>query len=157
MLDQNLKQQLQGLLGQVPGRVELQLTLDGSDDSRQLDELAREIAALSDKVALSSVPGTAARTPTLDVVGLDRGTRIGFAGLPLGHEFTSLVLALLHSGGHPPKLENETQEQIVNLDGDYDFEIYVSLSCQTCPDVVQALNTLAALNPRVRTTMIDGA
>lgn len=157
MLDQNLKQQLQGLLGQIPGRVELQLTLDGSDESRQLDELAHEIAALSDKVALASAPGNAARAPTLEIVAPERGTRIGFAGLPLGHEFTSLVLALLHSGGHPPKLKNDTQQQIANLDGDYNVEIYVSLSCQTCPDVVQALNTLAALNPRVRTTMVDGA
>ncbi|MDY6982700.1 MAG: alkyl hydroperoxide reductase subunit F [Pseudomonadota bacterium] len=163
MLDQNLKQQLQGLLGQIPGRVELQLTLDGSDESRQLDELAHEIAALSDKVALAdkvalgSAPGKAARAPALEIVAPERGTRIGFAGVPLGHEFTSLVLALLHSGGHPPKLESDTQQQIANLDGEYNFEIYVSLSCQTCPDVVQALNTLAALNPRVRTTMIDGA
>jgi alkyl hydroperoxide reductase subunit F len=156
-LDQNLKQQLQGLLGQIPGRVELQLTLDSSDESRQLGELAQEIAELSDKVAIASAPGNAARAPTLEIVAPERGTRIAFAGLPLGHEFTSLVLALLHSGGHPAKLDSDVQQQIENLDGEYTFEVYVSLSCQTCPDVVQALNTLAALNPRVRTTMIDGS
>ncbi|MGV3591460.1 MAG: alkyl hydroperoxide reductase subunit F [Gammaproteobacteria bacterium] len=157
MLDQNLKQQLQSLLGQLPGRVELQLTLDTNQESRQLEELVHEIAALSDKVSLASASGTAARTPTLDVVSPERGTRIRFAGIPSGHEFTSLVLALLHSGGHPVKLDADTQQQIAKLEGDQNFDIYVSLSCQTCPDVVQALNMLAALNPRVRTTMIDGA
>lgn len=157
MLDQNLKQQLQGLLGKVPGRVELQLTLDASAESRELEQLAHELAALSDKVALASAPGNAKRAPTLEIVAADRGTRISFAGIPSGHEFTSLVLALLHSGGHPLKLDDDTQRQVAELEGDLDFDIYVSLSCQTCPDVVQALNMLAALNPRVRTTMIDGA
>ncbi len=81
----------------------------------------------------------------------------GFAGLPLGHEFTSLVLALLQVGGYPPKVDAETIQQIQALDGDLEFETYISLSCQNCPDVVQALNLMAVLNPRIRHTMIDGA
>ncbi len=157
MLDQNLKQQLSGLLGQIPGSVTLQLTLDASDASRELADLAQELAALSDHVRLLAEPGTATRKPTLEILSPERGTRISFAGVPSGHEFTSLVLALLHSGGHPLKLEPEIQQQIHNLEGDYNFEVYVSLSCQTCPDVVQALNMLAALNPGIRSTMIDGA
>ncbi|HEY0961525.1 MAG TPA: alkyl hydroperoxide reductase subunit F, partial [Pseudomonadales bacterium] len=88
MLDQNLKQQLQGLLDKVPGRVELQLTLDASAESRELEQLAHELAALSDRVALASTPGNAKRTPTLEIVAADRGTRISFAGIPSGHEFT---------------------------------------------------------------------
>ena len=80
-----------------------------------------------------------------------------FAGLPMGHEFTSLVLALLQTGGHPPKVDPAVVEQIRDLDGDYRFETFVSLSCQSCPDVVQALNLMAVLNPNVRHTMIDGA
>lgn len=163
MLDQNLKQQLRTLLGQIPDRVDLQLTLDTRDDSpllhesRELESLARELATLSERLHLLPERGTAQRKPTLDVLSPERGTRISFAGVPSGHEFTSLVLALLHSGGHPLKLEPETQEQIRNLPGDHHFEVYISLSCQTCPDVVQALNMLAALNPGIRTTMIDGA
>ena len=73
-----------------------------------------------------------------------------FAGIPMGHEFTSLVLALLQVGGHPPKVDAAVIEQIRNLDGDYEFETYISLSCQNCPDVVQALNLMAVLNPRIR-------
>lgn len=157
MLDNNLKQQLQGLLGQIPGRVELQLTVDASDESRQLEGLAQELAALSDKLRLLPEAGNALRKPTLDILSQERGTRVSFAGVPAGHEFTSLVLALLHSGGHPLKLDAEVQQQIRNLSGNHDFEVYISLSCQTCPDVVQALNMLATLNPGIRTTMVDGA
>ncbi|MEY4640507.1 MAG: hypothetical protein RLZZ227_501 [Pseudomonadota bacterium] len=157
MLDQHIKQQLRDLLGQIPGSIELQLTLDTSDASRELESLAQELVALSEKLRLRDAPGSAARKPTLEIVSAERGTRISFAGVPSGHEFTSLVLALLHSGGHPLKLEDDLQQQIRNIDGDQHFEIYVSLSCQTCPDVVQALNMLAALNPRIRTVMIDGA
>ncbi len=84
-------------------------------------------------------------------------SRIRFAGLPMGHEFTSLVLALLQTGGYPPKIDAALIEQIRALDGEYHFETFVSLTCQSCPDVVQALNVMAVLNPRVRHTMIDGA
>ena len=80
-----------------------------------------------------------------------------FAGIPLGHEFTSLVLALLQVGGHPPKVSPEVLEQVRQLDGDYLFETYFSLSCQNCPDVVQALNTMSVVNPRIRHVAIDGA
>jgi len=82
---------------------------------------------------------------------------IRFAGIPMGHEFTSLVLALLQAGGHPPKVDAPVVEQILSLEGRYEFEVYISLSCQNCPDVVQALNLMAVLNPNVRATMIDGA
>ena len=157
MLDQTIKQQLRELLGRIPGRVELQLTLDDSAASVELSELARELADVSDKVQLSPVAGAAPRKPTLQIRSKERDTRIEFAGLPTGHEFTSLVLAVLHSGGHPLKLDDAQQQQIRNLPGSHDFEIYVSLSCQTCPDVVQALNMMAALNPGIRTTMVDGA
>ena len=82
---------------------------------------------------------------------------VAFAGLPMGHEFTSLVLALLQVGGHPPKADAELLEQIRNLPGEYNFETYISLTCQNCPDVVQALNLMSVINPKIRHTMIDGA
>lgn len=157
MLDLNMKQQLGSLLAQMPGTVQLQTTLDEREESRSLRDLARDLASLSDKVIVSDTDGTAGRKPNLEITSPERTSSISFAGLPTGHEFTSLVLALLHSGGHPLKLEPEIQAQIRNLPGEYNFEVYVSLSCQTCPDVVQALNMMAAINPAVRTVMIDGA
>jgi alkyl hydroperoxide reductase subunit F len=85
-----------------------------------------------------------------------RHQQLRFAGLPLGHEFTSLVLALLWTGGHPPKVEQDVLDQIKALDGDFNFEVYMSLSCHNCPDVVQALSLMAILNPRIKTTVIEG-
>lgn len=156
MLTHELKDQLQALLANIPGTVELQLTLGADAASQELADLAEQLVALSNKLVLNPAPGQAARRPTLELCS-DRGTSISFAGVPNGHEFTSLVLALLHSGGHAPKLDAATRQRIAGLAGAQEFEIYVSLSCQTCPDVVQALNTMAALNPAIRTVMIDGA
>jgi alkyl hydroperoxide reductase subunit F len=100
---------------------------------------------------------TAERAPSFGIASAGEAPRVRFAGLPMGHEFTSLVLALLQVGGHPAKLEADVIEQIRALDGDFVFETYMSLTCQNCPDVVQALNVLAALNPRIRHVAIDGA
>ncbi|WP_437439928.1 hypothetical protein, partial [Eudoraea algarum] len=66
-------------------------------------------------------------------------------------------LALLQVGGHPVKLDDKVIEQIKNLDGDYRFETYVSLTCQNCPEVVQALNVMSIINPRIQSVTIDGA
>jgi alkyl hydroperoxide reductase subunit F len=118
--------------------------------------LLTDIAALSDQVGLRT-DGQAGRCPSF-AIGLPGETpRIHFAGLPMGHEFTSLVLALLQTGGHPPKVEPAVIEQIKALPGKFDFETYISLSCHNCPDVVQALNLMAVLNPNITSTMIDGA
>src|SRR5690606_24832966 len=157
MRTQEMKDQLQALLANAPGRVAPQVRLGDDEASRDLQHLAVQLAALSDKVQLNAQDGRAERKPTLQLASKERGSSIAFAGVPNGHEFTSLVLALLHSAGHPPKVEDAQQQQVRDLQGEHNFEIYVSLSCQTCPDVVQALNTMAALNPRVRTVMIDGA
>lgn len=156
MLDANLKQQLGAYMANITQPVELVLSLDDGAKSRELEELANEIAALSDKVTTVRADNDK-RRPSMMIrrVGTDIGVR--FAGIPLGHEFTSLVLALLQVGGHPSKAAQELLEQVRNLDGDYAFETYFSLSCQNCPDVVQALNLMAVLNPRISHTAIDGA
>jgi len=116
-----------------------------------------EIAELSANITVSDDPQASDRRPSfrLNRPGADVGIR--FAAIPLGHEFTSLVLALLQVGGHPLKLDPEVIDQIRSLDGDYFFESFVSLSCQNCPDVVQALNLMAVVNPRIRVVTIDGA
>ncbi|WP_439861434.1 alkyl hydroperoxide reductase subunit F [Pseudomonas sp. MBLB4136] len=156
MLDANLKAQLKTYLEKVTQPFEIVASLDDSDKSRELLALLQDIVGLSDKIALKT-DGIDARTPSfsLNRPGADIGLR--FAGIPMGHEFTSLVLALLQVGGHPSKLAAEVIEQIKGLEGQFSFETYFSLSCQNCPDVVQALNLMAVLNPNIRHVAIDGA
>ncbi|QLC74344.1 alkyl hydroperoxide reductase subunit F [Pseudomonas sp. LPB0260] len=156
MLDANLKSQLKGYLEKVSQPFEIVASLDDSDKSRELLALLQDIVGLSDKIALKT-DGVDARTPSfsLNRPGADIGLR--FAGIPMGHEFTSLVLALLQVGGHPSKLAAELIEQVKGLEGQFSFETYFSLSCQNCPDVVQALNLMAVLNPNIRHVAIDGA
>ncbi len=156
MLDQNLKEQLQAYLEKLVMPIELVASLDDGEKSQEMWALLSEIAPLSDKIQLERRDDDA-RKPSFAInrVGTDIGVR--FAGLPMGHEFTSLVLALLQVGGHPSKATQEVIEQVQALEGDYLFESYFSLSCQNCPDVVQALNLMSVLNPRVRHVAIDGA
>ncbi len=156
ILDENLTQQLKAYMAHITQPIALELSLDEGDASRELAALADEIASLSEKVSVVRTDDDA-RRPSFFIhrAGTDIGVR--FAGLPMGHEFTSLVLALLQVGGHPSKAAQELIEQIKNLEGDYRFETYFSLSCQNCPDVVQALNLMAVLNPRIEHVAIDGA
>ena len=120
-------------------------------------ELLGEIAALSPLLSLAVSDDDAALRPSFALREPGGVERIRFAGLPLGHEFSSLVLALLQVGGYPPKVDAAIVEQVRNLAGPMLFETFISLSCQNCPDVVQALSLIAVLNLNVRHTMIDGA
>ncbi|SJZ79252.1 alkyl hydroperoxide reductase subunit F [Enhydrobacter aerosaccus] len=156
MLDANLKTQLQGYLARIAQPVELVASLDDGQSSAELQELLHEIAEQSPQITAVRRDDDARRPSfAINRVGTEVGVR--FAGLPMGHEFTSLVLALLQVGGYPPKASPETIERILNLEGEYFFETYFSLSCQNCPDVVQALNLMSAINPRIRHVAIDGA
>ena len=156
MLDATLKGQLKAYLEKVTQPFEIVASLDDSDKSRELSALLHDIVGLTDKITLRE-DGSDSRTPSfaLNRPGADIGLR--FAGIPMGHEFTSLVLALLQVGGHPSKLEAELIEQVKGVEGQFSFETYFSLSCQNCPDVVQALNLMAVLNPNIRHVAIDGA
>ena len=156
MLDTQMKTQLQAYLQNLRTPIRLIATLDSSEKSAELRELLQEITELSDKVSFDD-SGNDTRTPSFVVTkeGETRGVR--FAAIPMGHEFTSLVLALLWTGGHPPKVDAEILEQIKSLDTDMKFEVYMSLSCHNCPDVVQAATLMAIYNPRIETTVIDGA
>ena len=156
MLDQGLKSQLKTYLENLRHPVALVASLDASPKSAELKVLLADIADASDKIIVRE-DGTGPRVPSF-TVGPDGGqARVTFAGLPMGHEFTSLVLALLQAGGHPPRVEADVIEQVKALDADFTFETYFSLTCQSCPDVVQALNLMSVLNPRIRHTAIDGA
>ncbi len=157
MLDANIKQQLQAYMEKLQQPIELVAAYDDSKKSQELKELLEELEPMSSKISLRTEESTDVRRPSFAIkrIGSDIGVR--FAGIPMGHEFTSLVLALLQVGGHPSKASQELIEQIQELDGEFEFETYFSLSCQNCPDVVQALNLMSVLNPKVKHTSIDGA
>ncbi|OXY81765.1 alkyl hydroperoxide reductase subunit F [Oceanimonas doudoroffii] len=155
MLDTNIKKQLDTYLQNIVSPIAISVSGDDSAKSNELLTLATEISELSSKITLEQA--TADRSPSMSVAPAGQAPRVSFAGIPLGHEFTSLVLALLQAGGHPSKAAPELLEQIRNLKGEFHFETYISLSCQNCPDVVQALNLMANLNPNITHVMIDGA
>ncbi|MFZ0269777.1 alkyl hydroperoxide reductase subunit F [Caulobacter sp.] len=156
MLDDGLKTQLKAYLQNLRQPIELVASLGEGQGSKDMLALLESVAETSDKVSLN-LAGDDARKPSFAIARADGGADVRFAGLPLGHEFTSLVLALLHVGGHPPKFDAEVLDQVRALEGEFRFETYFSQSCQNCPDVVQALNTMAALNPNITHVAIDGA
>ena len=156
MLDDTLKAQLGAYLERVQHPFEIVASLSDSESSRDTLELLQTIQGLrADKITLRT-DGQDERKPSFSLRREGADTSLRFAGLPLGHEFTSLVLALLWTGGHPPKVEPEVIDSIRALDGDFRFEVYMSLSCHNCPDVVQALSLMAILNPKVQTVVIEG-
>ena len=152
MLDQAITQQLATHLERVKLPVALVASLDDSKTSVELRELLNEIAVLSPHIAVSEESNE--RTPSFAIRRTGTDIEVRFAGIPMGHEFTSLVLALLWVGGHPSTVDPDVIEQIKNLDGDFAFETYMSLSCQNCPDVVQALNLMSIVNPRIYLALI---
>lgn len=155
MLDVNLTAQLKAYLERVREPFEMVASLDDSQNARDMRELLEEITQLSPQISLRT-DGQDARRPSFALNRLGANMSLRFAAIPLGHEFTSLVLALLWVGGHPPKAEQDVIDQIKALDGDYVFEVYMSLTCHNCPDVVQALSLMAVLNPKVKVTIVDG-
>ncbi|MEC9364965.1 MAG: alkyl hydroperoxide reductase subunit F [Pseudomonadota bacterium] len=157
MLDTDLKEQLKAYLERVTRPIEIKAHLDDSEASQEMRSLLQDLALLSDQIHVQETHEADERTPSFTLGTPGQDIHLRFAGIPLGHEFTSLVLALLQVGGHPSKLAQDVIEQVKGLDGDYVFETYFSLSCQNCPDVVQALNLMAVLNPRIRHVAIDGA
>ena len=157
MLDANIKGQLKAYMEKLQQPIELVAAYDDSKKSEELKQLLEEIEPMSEKISLRTEESTEVRRPSFAInrIGTDIGVR--FAGIPMGHEFTSLVLALLQVGGHPSKASQEVIQQVQELEGEFEFETYFSLSCQNCPDVVQALNLMSVLNPNIKHTSIDGA
>ena len=156
MLDANMKAQLKTYLEKVTRPFEIVASLDDSAKSAELRALIHDIAGLTDKITARE-DGQDTRRPSFALQRPDAEMHLRFAGIPMGHEFTSLILALLQTGGHPPKISDEKIEQIKTIKGAFVFETYFSLSCQNCPDVVQALNLMAVLNPNIKHVAIDGA
>ncbi|MEX1198048.1 MAG: alkyl hydroperoxide reductase subunit F [Pseudohongiellaceae bacterium] len=156
MLDDNMKTQLKAYLEKVTRPFEIVASLDDGAKSQELRGMLQDIAGLSDRISYRE-DGDNPRKPGFSLQHAEQETNLYFAGIPGGHEFTSLILALLQVGGHPPKASEEVQQQIRDLEGPLHFETYFSLSCQNCPDVVQALNLMAVLNPNVSHVAMDGA
>ncbi len=155
MLDSNMLDQLNGYFAHLKGPIELVATLDDSSLATDISTLMGQIATLSPLVSVRT-DGNNPRKPSFAIAKPGEAPRIHFAGVPMGHEFTSLVLALLHTSGHPAKIDADTLAHIQSIQTPLRFETYISLSCHNCPDVVQALNIMAANNPLIEHTMIDG-
>ncbi|KGI84407.1 NADH dehydrogenase [Exiguobacterium mexicanum] len=154
MLEADIKQQLDQYLQLMEGDVVLRVSAGDDAVSKEMLDLVNELASMSSRISFEHV--TLERTPSFSVNRPSEETGIVFAGIPLGHEFTSLVLALLQVSGRAPKVDADAIKQIQNIQGTYHFESYISLSCHNCPDVVQALNVMSVLNPNISHTMIDG-
>ncbi len=157
MLDASLTQQLAMYLQRLEAPVELVAALDDSPAAAELRTLLGEIVVLSPKLTLREDASPDLRRPSFGIARAGARPRVWFAGVPMGHEFTSLVLALLQVSGYPPKVEQSIVDTVRGLTGTHRFETFVSLSCHNCPDVVQALNMMSALNEGIEHVMIDGA
>lgn len=155
ILSAELREQLQQYLALLESEVLIKVSLDDQETSTQMSEFLSEVVSLTDKIRIESIKSD--RSPSFALYHNHQDTGIHFAGIPLGHEFTSFVLALLQVGGRAPKISDEQRKQIEAIQQNYHFETYISLSCHNCPDVVQALNMMSLLNPRISHTMIDGA
>ncbi|MFM1759809.1 MAG: hypothetical protein RLY75_1080 [Pseudomonadota bacterium] len=156
MLDTNIKTQLKTYFEKIESPIVLEATLDDSTQSAQMLELLNEVAEQSTKLTVKT-SGSSKNIPSFTVGKADEIARIAFSGLPMGHEMTSFILAILQASGYPPKVEQDVIESIKGLEGKKRFQTFISLSCHNCPDVVQALNLMAALNPDIEHEMIDGA
>lgn len=156
MLDETLQSQLRAYLTKIVQPVELIASLDESQGAQEMRALLETIASLTDKVSVR-LDGQQTRRPSFQIRRVGTSSSLHFAAVPLGHEFTSLVLALLWSGGHPPKVDDASIESIRSLSTSLRFEVFMSLSCHNCPDVVQALTLMSVINPNVETVVIDGA
>ena len=156
-LDITIKNQLQDYMTRLVNPIKLLANLDETASSQEMLEMLEEVATLSEKITLNKETDVSKRIPSFEVNRETDVTGITFAGIPSGHEFTSFVLALLQAGGHPLKIDAEKIEQIKNIQGNFHFETYISLSCHNCPDVVQALNAMSIINSNISHVMIDGA
>lgn len=157
MLDAKIQEQLKVYFNNLQKPVELHAYLDQSSSSKEMARMLEQVASLSDKITYKEGTKSNVRRPSFQVTQTGQDTQVWFAAIPGGHEFSSFILALLQAGGHPTKITDDDLFKIEHLDGPLHFDVYISLSCHNCPDVVQALNIIALKNPQVTVNMIDGA
>jgi alkyl hydroperoxide reductase subunit F len=155
VLEPAIADQLRTHLQKITMPVEFVMSLDDGAKSQETAALLNEVAGMSDLITVQQ-RGDDVRRPSFAITRLGTDVGVRFAGVPMGHEFTSFVLAVLQVGGHPAKIDADTAAAIQALAGEHHFETYFSLSCQNCPDVVQALNLMSVLNPGITHVAIDG-
>lgn len=123
---------------------------------QELVEFLEGVASVSERITLTE-RDAGLRSPVSFLLEVDgKASGVNFSGIPSGHEFNSLVLAILHASGTEMKLDDSVKAIIGNVKERLHFEVFVSLSCHNCPDVVQALNQFALLNDNISSEMIDG-
>ncbi len=152
MLDTNIIEQLKSVYAKLDHTVMLSYFDSSHQDQAQLVEMLEQIASTSDKIALNPQPQTR-DIPSFYI----ENTGISFKGIPTGHEFTSLVLAILNTDGKGKLPDAMILNRIKRLKGPIDLKTYISLTCENCPEVVQALNIMAIVHPDFRHEMVDGA
>jgi alkyl hydroperoxide reductase subunit F len=157
VLDEELIAQLRPLMDRITRPVECVVSLDDREQSHRIDEMLGQVAALSERISVRRDDTAHDRRPSFSLTSPGTGISITFSALPLGHEFTSFALALLQVGGNPVKLDEATIEAVKAVQSDQEFITYISLTCQNCPTVVQAINAMAVINPRIRHTIVDGS
>jgi alkyl hydroperoxide reductase subunit F len=157
MLTNDILNALKGYTANMTSDVALVLQTGDHDKRPELKKFLEDVATVNARITVAERDDPELRSPIsfkLEVDGADSGVR--FSGLPGGHEFNSFVLALLHASGTPMKLDDSLKSIIAGIDEELRFEVFVSLSCHNCPDVVQTLNQFALLNPKISAETIDG-
>ncbi|WP_316670410.1 alkyl hydroperoxide reductase subunit F [uncultured Propionibacterium sp.] len=157
VLDERIIAQLRALMDRITRPVELVVSLDGREQSDRIDDMLGQVVALSERISVRRDDTAHDRRPSFSLTSPGTGIRITFSALPLGHEFTSFALALLQVGGNPVKLDETAVEAVEAVRTEQEFTTYISLTCQNCPTVVQAINTMAVVNPRIHHTVVDGS
>ncbi len=157
MLNNDILNALKQYTANMQNEVTLVLQTGEHEKRGELKEFLTQIASVSDSLSVVERDEPALRSPIsfgLEVEGKFNG--IFFSGIPGGHEFNSLVLAILQSSGSELKLDESLKGIIAGVAQELRFEVFVSLSCHNCPDVVQSLNQFALLNDNISAEMIDG-
>lgn len=157
LLDSNLTTQLAGLLTKMVNPINLVAYVDSSKNSQKVIELLNEVADQSSKITvIKGDKNSANRKPSFEVLNPQTNVSVSFAGLPLGHEFSSLVLAILQVSGYAPKISDSQRKAILSI-GSHEITTYMSVTCINCPEVVQSLNTISIINPKVKHIAVEGS
>ncbi len=163
MIDQNLLDAVKTYSENMTRPITFVLGSGEHNKRAELIDFLTKIAGTTDKINFDaeatddSLPSAISFKVVSHIDGEAADTGIVFSGIPGGHEFTSLILAILQAGGHTLKLDDGIQKLVKRFNKPLQFQTYVSLSCHSCPEVVQALNQFALLNDGISNEMIDGA
>ena len=155
MLDPSIISQLQSVFSGITSAIELVVSTSHHPQQAELDEMLASIASTSLKISVR-LSDNLSEVPSFTIYRDGKATGVNFRGIPGGHEFTSLIVAVLNVAGLGKMPDDGLKQRIMALKSGLKIRTYVSLSCENCPDIVQGLNRIAVINPGVEHTMIDG-